>query len=122
MGSHRNTKNYRNNHRHVFRKRKSPLSKKQQGLNNSVFQTGETSVMMSDQNAPGTIDGSRIMNLNKFKDYTDELTLHASCCKGPIILKGETRFRLASILAWQCSKCPHTITLENSPKVKGVSR
>ncbi len=79
-------------------------------------------MMLSDTNAPGTIDGSRIMNLNKLKEYTDELTLHASRCKGSIILKGETRFGLASILTWQCSKCPHKIALETSPKVKGPSK
>ena len=36
-----------------------------------------------------------------------------------IVLDGETRQGLASILRGQCSVCEHTITLETSQKVKG---
>ena len=66
-----------------------------------------------------TIVGSRIINMDKLKQYTSDLTLHASCCGGSIILNGETRYGLASILTGQCSKC---IKLETSPKVKGPSK
>jgi len=128
MGSNRNKKNHRNNHRHVFRKRKSPFSKKiQPGLKeNSVNQASAKSVMVNDKQDTNktvtTIDGSRIMNVDKMKKYTDEIALHAARCEGSIILKVETRFGLASILTWHCSKCTHRITLESSPKVKVTNK
>ncbi len=81
----------------------------QQGLKD------QTSVPSDITNEPVTIGGCRIMNLDKLKQYTDELSLHASSCEGSIVLKGETRFGLASILTWQCSKCTRNITLESSP-------
>ena len=107
MGSKRNKKNHRNNHRHVFKKSRSLLSRKgtQQGLKD------QTSVPSDITNEPVTIGGCRIMNLDKLKQCTDELSL-----------KGETRFGLASILTSQCSKCTHNITLESSPKVNGPNK
>ncbi len=118
MGSKRNKKNHRNNHRHVFKKGRSLLSRKrtQQGLKN------QTSVPSEVTNEPVTIEGCRIMNLDTLKQYTDELSLQSSSCEGSIVLKGETRFGLASILTWQCSKCTRNITLESSPKVNGPNK
>ncbi len=49
----------------------------------------------------------------------NDLTTHSAHCGGNIVLTGETRYGLASILKGQCSSCGHTITFETSPKVKG---
>ena len=65
------------------------------------------------------IQGSRIMNMDKLLQYTDELNAHSSRCKGAILLSGESRNGLASILKWHCDTCEHTIILETSKKVKG---
>ncbi len=66
-----------------------------------------------------TIGGCRIINIDKLQQYTNDLTLHSAGCGGSIVLKGEKRHGLASILTGQCSTCWHTITFETSPKVKG---
>jgi len=130
MGDSRNNRNHRNNHRHVFRstniKRKHQkqarmikINKKQgygkgAGITNEKHgsdSVSETVVMRVVNEKQGTDDsitigGSRIMNIEKLKEYPDELILHASCCEESIILNGETRLGLASILIWEC--CVHT--------------
>ena len=80
-----------------------------------------TQVRLEEQDTPETvrIEGSRIINIDKLKQYTNNLTLHSARCGGSIVLNGETRHGLASILTGQCSACQHTIVLETSPKVKG---
>ena len=65
------------------------------------------------------IEGSRIVNMEKLQEYTDSLTKHSSTCQGTIILSGESRDGLASILTGQCTACSHTIKLQTSKKVKG---
>ena len=67
-------------------------------------------------------EGSRIINMDKLKQYINDLTLHASRCGGSVVLSGETRYGLASIITLKCSECGHTVTLETSPKVKGPSK
>ena len=64
-------------------------------------------------------NGSRIINLDKLQQYTDNLTTHTSHCQGSVLLYGETRQGLASILKGHCSVCDRTITLQSSHKVKG---
>ncbi len=63
--------------------------------------------------------GARIINLDKLQQYNDSLTAHASHCEGSILLYGETRHGLATILKGHCSTCVYTVTLESSNKVKG---
>ena len=66
-----------------------------------------------------TIDGSRIINIDKLKTYINDLTVHASKCGGIVTLTGEKRYGLASILNGECTSCGYKITLESSNKVKG---
>ena len=65
------------------------------------------------------IAGSRIINLEWLQEYINTLTVHASQCDGDIILAGEKRDGLASIISTKCSHCGHSILLETSHKVKG---
>lgn len=57
--------------------------------------------------------------MQKLQQYINELTVHATKCGGSVILTGEERDGLASILSSNCSTCNHTITLETAEKVKG---
>ena len=117
----------RNTHRRAFKCRK-----KRARTNKST--PGETQVREGEQQAQSTevlrereqdteetvrIEGSRIINIDKLKQYMNDLTIHAAQCGGAFTLAGETREGLASILAGRCSVCNHTISLETSPKVKG---
>ncbi len=63
--------------------------------------------------------GSRIVNLEKIKEYTDKVAKHAKNCDGSIMLCNESRNGLASVFTGKCSTCQHTTTLETSQKVKG---
>ena len=67
----------------------------------------------------GSITGSRIINMHRLQQYIDELNVLASKCDGSVVLKGEVREGLASIISTRCSTCSHTITLMTSDKVKG---
>ena len=124
MGNQRNKKHSRNAHRHVFWKRRLPQVKRAQyQQQNTAINKGTrahtTTAVEQDTQGRVTIEGSRIINMDKLKQYTDDLTLHSSRCDGSIVLSGETRHGLASILTGQCTVCKHTITLETSSKVKG---
>ena len=66
-----------------------------------------------------TIQGSRITNLEKLQKYINQLTVHAAQCGGEIVLTGETKAGLASIMSSRCSACSYTVSLETSCKVKG---
>lgn len=59
------------------------------------------------------------MNLDKFQEFTSQLTTHAAECGGEIIVSGEKRAGLASIISTRCSKCHLTIPLTTSQKVPG---
>ena len=48
-----------------------------------------------------------------------DLNEHATKCEGPVVLTGEVREGLASIMSSRCSTCSHTITLEMADKMKG---
>lgn len=65
------------------------------------------------------IEGCRIINIDKLQQFSDNLAKHSTQCDGSVILKGESRQGLASILTGECSTCSHTIRLETSKKVKG---
>ena len=66
-----------------------------------------------------TIQGSRIINLEKLQEYINCLTVHAAQCGDDIVLTGETRAGLTSIISSWCSKCSYTVPLETFRKVKG---
>ena len=65
-----------------------------------------------------TIEGSRIINIEKLNKYINDLTVHVSKCGGTTSLAGEKRYGLASILSSRCT-CGYEIILESSNKVKG---
>ena len=105
MSNKKNRKNKRRNtHRHVFNIRK-------------LHQEGENNQGNDKQRV--RIEGSRIININKLQQYTDDLTAHSASCEGAITLVGERKDGLASILTVHCSSCQHPIKFETSKKVKG---
>ena len=65
------------------------------------------------------LEGSRIVNLYKLQQYTDRLTHHSSNCNGSMVLCGEGRDGLASVLTAKCSTYGISFNLETSKKVKG---
>lgn len=66
-----------------------------------------------------SMEGSRVINMEKLKQYTADLNKHSTRCEGSITLSDESRAGLASVLTGHCSNCEHTIRLETSKKVKG---
>ena len=105
MGSKKNKRSHYNDHRHVFKRRWHAKKYKKRA---------RTNVEKS-----GRVDGSRIINLEKLQEYINTLTVHAAQCAGDILLAGEKRDGLASIISTRCSQCDHSILLETSHKVKG---
>ena len=93
-------------HRHVFKRRPLP-----------PWLVKKNDKKVSKESIQG--NSSRIINLDKLCEYTDQLNAHSSHCTGSVRLTGETRNGLASILKGHCEKCDHTITLQTSKKVKG---
>lgn len=111
MGNHKNKNNKRDSaHLHIYRQKNNPKKIKLDRQTDSSTQQEESRV---------SIEGSRIINVDKLQVYIDDLTKHSLHCGGSIVLCGERRDGLASILSSQCSSCQHTITLETSKKVKG---
>ena len=102
MGNQRNHK-FRHISRGKFARRKTPT----------------TTTVLPPPTQPVTIEGSRIINIAKLQEYIIELSIHSTQCGGSVILTGEERDGLASIISTQCSRCHHTITLETAKKVKG---
>ena len=109
MGNIKHKTNYRNNHRHVYRKKKLPQK----------YKSKESKHSKSPPSGISPVAGSRIINLRKLEEYSTELNAHSTQCNGNVVLLGERRQGLASILKMNCSACNHTITLETSTKVKG---
>lgn len=118
MGNKKNKNNSRNStHRHVFCKKVLPGMKKTP--KKSSIECSGDKVGNQKECSGITFEGSRIINLDRLQEYTDSLSKHSSSCQGSIILTGETRHGLASILTGQCNVCKHSIKLETSNKVKG---
>ena len=105
MGSIKNKRYHRNSHRHTFRRRWH-VEKYQEKACTHVEESGR-------------LDGSRIINLEKLQEYINTLTVHAAECGGAIILSGEKRDGLASIVLTRCTQCDHSIQLQTSCKVNG---
>ena len=109
MKNKRNAMNSRkNSHSHVFRKRRKP-----KGVNGKEKQH-TTDDDNNKQNV--SVNGSRIINIDKQQQYTTDLAIHSTRCEGSIKLIGEQRNGLASILMGHCSTCQHTIRLETSKR------
>ena len=89
MGSKKNKLNHRNNHRRIFKQR----------WNAEKYQ--KRACAQAEEN--GTIAGSRIINLERLQEYINTLTIHAAQCGGDIVLTGEKRDGLASIISTRCS-------------------
>ena len=45
------------------------------------------------------LEGSRLINIDQLQKYTAELNRHAMQCQGSIVLSGEVRNGLASVLS-----------------------
>ena len=105
MGNKRNKYFKYNSHRGRFAKRyhaeKYRQKPRQTNVRNDVLQ------------------GSRIVNLENLQQYITTLTAHAAQCSSEIILEGERRDGLASIISSRCSECSHKVLFETSRKVKG---
>ena len=111
MGNQKNRRNHGNSHRHVFVHRKPPQKYTKSIQASTVAQPPHTPTV--------TIEGSRVINVMKLQQYINELTVHSTQCGGSVVLTGEARDGLASIMSSHCSTCNHTITLETAQKVKG---
>lgn len=111
MGNSKNKTRNNNNHRHVYARRK-PLQKYTGEKNDEIIK--DTSTL-----TPCTIDGSRIINMGKLSEYLGDIGRHAKSCTGTIVLIGEKRQGLASIIGSKCNQCDHTISFDTSKKVKG---
>ena len=101
MGNSRNKRHNRNGHRHVFQKIKLPHQKKKPRATKQNKQQTGGQVRVAEHNTQQgakTIGGSRIINMVKLKQYTNDLTCHSARCGGNIVLDGETRHELVSIL------------------------
>ena len=110
MGNNRNKKFHRNQHRYVYRKKRVAICSKKITRNDRT----ET----NKENMP-SIEGCRIVNVDRLLEYIGDLTQHVATCHGSIKLIGESREGLASVMTTQCSSCDHKIVLETSNKVKG---
>ena len=74
MGNKRNAMNSRkNSHRNLFRKRRKP-----KGVNGKVKQH-TTDDDKNKQNV--SVNGSRIINIDKLQQYTTDLAIHSTRCE-----------------------------------------
>ncbi len=113
MGNKKNKNNKRNSsHRHAYYKRKGVVKKTKLAINEKP-----SGVDLEAQISKVAIEGSRI--ISKLQEYIYDLTKHSSECEGFIILSGESRDGLASILESRCSSSEKVIAFETSTKVKG---
>ena len=122
MANKKNKNNRRNNtHKSVYVKKKLPPRNIEKQHNTEGQQSDNTEEQQSDneEEEVAMFEGSRVINLEKLQQYTDNLIAHATHCDGSITLTGETRDGLASVLSCHCSTCQDTITFETSKKVKG---
>lgn len=107
MGNNKNKLHHQNNHRHLYTKKKFPWKSKKSPP--KIHEHPEKTLM----------NGSRSINLDKLQQYTANLSAHASHCQRSMLLYGETRQGLASILTGHCSICDHTIYSAVITKVEG---
>ena len=101
-----NKYNCYNSHRHVYKKRQHPEKYKKRHKSHAVKQSEG-------------LEGSRIINMGKLQESISTLTSHASKCGTDIVLEGERRDGLASVITAKCLKCGQVLSLETSHKIKG---
>ena len=104
MGNKRNKYFKYNSHRGHFAKRYHAEKYKQK-------QTQHTKARND------ALQGSRIVHLENLQQYIATLTAHAVQCSSEIILEGERRDGLASIIS---SRCGHKVLFKTSRKVSAV--
>ena len=102
-----NKYNKYNSHRHAYKKRRHPEKYHKMIIKNGVIKISEG------------LEGSRVINMGKLQDSINTLTSHAAKCDTDIVLEGERRDGLASIITGKCLKCDQTFSLETSHKIKG---
>ena len=111
MGNYKNKRNNNNNHRHDFVKRCHPEKYKGKSVQ---------CVQRKQESAPHDgLQGCRIINIQQLQQYITTLSSHAVQCSSNIVLVGERRDGLASIVSSRSSKCGYNIQLETSTKVRG---
>ena len=106
MGNQKNKRNHGNNHRRSMQKRCGP----------EKYKSAKKKCTAA---AKHQLQGSRIVNLDQLSKFVEQLTAHAASCGSQIILNGEKRAGLASIISSKCSKCNFTIPLRSSERVLG---
>ena len=109
MGNKKKARNNGNNHHRSMQRRWSAQKYVRKKM-------AKTSHQGSDSEH---LHGSRIINLEKLQEFIDQLTSHSKQCGSQIILSGERREGLASIISSRCSKYSFSIPLTTSPKVRG---
>ena len=115
MGNSKNKRYSRNGHRRIMQRRWHAEKYRRMSEKRKAAQS-QKAVPTSCE-----LQGCRIVNLDKLQEFIHHLTAHAAAC-GPgceIILQGETRAGLASILSSRCSKCQFIIPFATSDKVTG---
>ncbi len=90
MGNKKNQRNHRNNHRRSMQRR----------WHASKFQKKTSEHMKPRQSFNGCLKGSKIVNLDNLQEFIDQLMAHASQCDSQIILSGEKKAGLASIVRY----------------------
>ena len=98
--STKNKKHHRNDHRHAF--------------GNSWKKTAHYKKRQSTAPSTSVPAGSRIVNLEELQEYSQQLLTHSAQCDGSVLVKGEYRQGLASIISWQCEKYSQSIVLEST--------
>ncbi len=63
--------------------------------------------------------GCRIINLDNLKTFVSETSTHSGVCGGEIVLSGESKDGIASVLTAQCKSCKLEINFPTSSKVAG---
>lgn len=61
----------------------------------------------TDSNTMMSLEGSRVINMDKLKQYTADLNKHSTRCEGSITLTDESRAGLASVLTGHCLNWAH---------------
>ena len=111
MGNKKNKKNKKySTHRSksVYIKKKLPTKSKPLTKKNSTNDNQQTKDKDQQTNSTeGIGQGSRIVNVDKLQQYTDDLTKHATRCDGSIALSSESRDGLASVFSGECSTWLH---------------
>ena len=63
--------------------------------------------------------GCHIINLVNLKTFVSETSTHSGVCGGEIVLSGESKDGIASVLTAQCKSCKLEINFPTSSKVAG---